>query len=761
MKVRTNANVTTVKLAVFAVLATMCRAATDTNCGGWRGEDVALVRFHREYDGKALRRLPSWLVPDPLFCTLTNDELGTGGADITRRIFELVRDRCDVNVLAYSPRCRLDLSSPEFMRRVKDAVCFFRGSDVDLLIHIDPRLFRNEYLALYPDDCLHWRQFAVARPELDGTVRFRIEQERMWDHTCYGSKDLFSWWKPGRIVSCRAVKDGADPSAARIVEAEDVTCATNFVSGIVHGLDACETLLVEADFPLKEVDPCSPGLLPFVRTMTLRYKVLGIDGIYMDEWGFQKPAAAMLDHLAFWYSPHFAREYVARSGGRDLDRDISLFALGRNTPDVRAAMSAYIRTIYDTCTKIERYYYDLIKEQFGDDSYIGKHPTWWSELGNAREVFHNGLDWWAAPRDWANTDENVSVSVATALAKKFGSPFWLNEGYGTTPGHYKKTLWRSALCGGRMSWHGITGDKKADYLQRKYKYSERRYARMADMFPDETLRAEQILRLLPLVSRAPIDCPVAHIFGYDHFVDWLNPAHGDWGKGIAHGLGQLGYYADAYPASEIDACTFAVDDDGYIRVGRQRYSAAILYNLSVRENAVWKRFTEMHEVKTRVFVNPKVGDVAAYLDSIGAMKQTPLGANGFWGGTVNLLPPSDGVVRLTDGTVAHIKGGHPDFAGDTVEGELVSGGVSVKYKARGLFAVRAANGALTGMAGGEVSRIEAPGISLSLAKPADIALVKLSDGWHGVWQTADLDAPVPAELLKLVSHWIMVKGRHK
>lgn len=743
----------TIELAAVAVAG--FAACSTAVC---RAEDGVLERFHRENEGRALRRLPAWVLPEALFCALRDVDIEDCGTNVLNRIYSLCRDRLDVNVLTWQTRCGLDLSSPYVEERVAEAARSLKGSGISFILFIDPRLVRNEFFSRWPDDRLHWRQFEVVKPDAYGTARFNAKIERFGGHMLYGTKDKYSWWKPGRIVSVRAVK-GGDSATARMLSAEDVTCTEKAVSGIVRGLAAEETLLAEVDFPLNQIDPCSPHLLPFMHEMALRYRKLGIDGYCLDEWGFQSPMAAMTEHRAFWHSAHFAAEYAKRSGGRDLEKDMVDFALRVDAPAVRAAVNAYVRTIYDICVTIEDDMYATNKRLFGADAFVGKHATWWSQLGSAREPLHNGLDWWAARRDWAQSDENVPVPADTGMMKKFGSPLWLNEGYGNNPRHYVSALWRYALCGGRMNWHGIVGGKRNDYLQRTYQnHVERRYHKIADMFSDDAIRTEEILRLLPLMTRAPLDCPVAHIFGHERFVDWMDPACGDWGKGLAHGLGQMGYYADAYPASEIANGTFAVDQDGFLRVGHQRYLAVTLCNLSANELIAWERLAAAKKLNTRVFFDPHVGEVAAHLKSAGAVRQAPLGKTGFWGGTSNLLPESDGTMRLTDVTAVRIKGGRSDFAGDGIDGELETGGVIVKYKARGMFAARAENGALTGIAGGEVTHVEAPGLLLLLDSPEDIVLVRLSDGWHGVWQTPRYKEQIPDAFRRLAPKWVRLRG---
>ena len=724
------------------------------------GEGDVLARFYRENDGKVLRRIPSWIVPENAFLSLSNHDFTDSSNAPQRKIFDLYREKSDWNVLTYTLRCVPDLSSPEVERRVADAVACLKDSGIELLMDIDPRIMRNEFLSRWPDDHLNIRQFARVKPDADGFARFRVEEEFMRDHMCYGTVP-YSGWKTGRLVAVQAVKD-ADVAVRRPLKAEEVACASNVVSGVVRGLAAGESLLAEVEFPLREADPCSPHLIPFTREMTLRYRKLGIGGAMRDEWGFQTPRVAMRARRAFWFSRPFAAAYARISGGRVLEKDLPLFALGVRTDETYAAATAYMRTIFERCRETEHDFYLSDKEYFGADVHVAKHPTWSTAIGPA-EFFHNGLDWWAATRDWAQSDESNIVPASTGMMKKFGTPLWLNEGYGPNPRHYAETLWRYVLCGGRMVYHGIYGGKTS--LACYTSPLERRHHAQADLLNPAGMRAEEIARLLPLMTRAPIDCPVAHIFGHERLVNWLDSAYGDWGEPIAHGLGGMGHYVDAYPASEIAAGTFSVDKDGYIRVGRQRYLAVSLYHLSDAERnlppdlrAKWDEVTRSGRLATRLFTDAGPDEIAAFLDSAGAVRQTPLAETGLGGRRSNRLPPSDGVMRLTDGTVARVKGAMPDLAGDVISGTVEAGGVSVAYAARGLFAVRVENGAVTGLAAGELKRVEAPGLRIALEHPADVVLVKLADGWHGVWQTPDVSKPVPEALRPFAARWIKLRG---
>ena len=732
----------------------MCGAAVAAAVA-FAGETNVLERFYGENVGKSLRRIPSWVVPENAFLSLSNTDFDEPDMRTQKRIFAEYVEKSDWNVLTYTLRCVPDLSSKEVQWRVAEASRIMKEAGIELLMDVDPRIMRNEFLERWPDDCLHLRQFGMFEADGAGTAKFRIEQPFMRDHMCYGTEP-YSWWKPGRVVSARAAL-GGDVSRMRTVDVVDVEAATNFVSGVVNGLASGERLLVEVDFPLKEADPYSPHLMPFTREMTLRYRKLGVAGAMRDEWGFQTPRTEMREHRAFWYSKPFAAAYAKNSGKRCLEEDYPMLAFGAPSPEKTKAVRAYMRTIFDRCRRTEEDFYDSDKEYFGPDVYVAKHPTWYTSFG-AAEFLHNGLDWWAAKRDWAQSDESNYVPASLGMCKKFGTPLWLNEGYGPNPMHYVAALWRYMLCGGRMVYHGIYGGGGESSLSGISDLAERKFHAQADLLSQAGIRAEEISRLLPLMTRAPVNSHVAHIFGHARLTDWTDESYTDWGEPIAHGLGAHGYYADAYPSSELFAGTFSVDADGYLRVGGQRYAACVLYHLDARDRVRWNTLTKKRKLATRVFVDPALEDVVGFLDKEGAERQPPLLHSSIRPSFANRLPGHDGTLHLVDGTVARIKGCLPDPAGDVIDGVLTAGGVDVRYSARGLFAVRVENGEPTGIAAGELRSVSMPGFTLELPNPEDVALTKIGGIWHGTWQTADTGASVPAALAALTAKWVKLRG---
>ena len=286
------------------------------------------------------------------------------------------------------------------------------------------------------------------------------------------------------------------------------------------------------------------------------------------------------------------------------------------------------------------------------------------------------------------------------------------------------------------------------------------------------VRAQARVCLLNTITRSQIDCPVALVFGHARVMNWLDPAFAEGGVSFAHELSGEGYLTDMYPSSEIAAGTIKVDGDGWLRVGQQRYKALVLYRLDNRDSKAVGRLIKKQEIKTRLFswdcqpaadVFPlaSASDTAPVLAALAAMravKQSPLTKRGLTQWSKDQLPDPDGTLRLIDGTVARIKGCSPSAAGDAIEGALRIRGKEVAYSAEGLFAVRLdAKGQIEALAAGGLRKVSAPGFTLTLDTPEDVALVKRNGKWHGLWQTKDTKAEVPSALKGITSEWTRLR----
>ena len=121
--------------------------------------------------------------------------------------------------------------------------------------------------------------------------------------------------------------------------------------------------------------------------------------------------------------------------------------------------------------------------------------------------------------------------MLTALSKKWGSPVWLNEGYSATVQRNTYRTWSYAMCGGRQVYHCLYGGKPEEMARyAKMPWAERRVRTSLDLLMPDAVRAQVRIRLANLVTRAPVDCPVAFLFGHEKLVDWSGEGWNDHGQ---------------------------------------------------------------------------------------------------------------------------------------------------------------------------------------------------------------------------------------
>ncbi len=207
-------------------------------------------------------------------------------------------------------------------------------------------------------------------------------------------------------------------------------------------------------------DVFAPSLISFQREIIDRYADLPLAGISKDEWGFPPCFKSTINE--FWYSKHRANAYAKRTGGRDLLEDCLLMYLGieGRKKERRMAINHFRQMSLMRNGAIENDFYLTAKKVFGPDALVLVHPTWYP-YPDFREYKKNGLDWWIATRDWAQTDELTPFAVRTSLAKKWGSPVWYNMYYADNLADYERSVWTHALAGGRINYHSLYPDRGA------------------------------------------------------------------------------------------------------------------------------------------------------------------------------------------------------------------------------------------------------------------------------------------------------------
>ena len=751
-----------------SLIAFVCAAALNGLCASPCATPSAdpLVRFWRDNDGKAVRRLPVDVVPENVFWCLGTRDFPDDLKAFNRMIGESV-EKSTYNCVTLTLRCNPELGDKETLAAAQAINEKAHAAGIKVYMDTDPRIARREFLARWPDEKQGIAVVVTAAPT-NGVAAFAYTFKDATDHMTGGARDSYRPVK-ARVAASFAAKrrtDGTlDLSARRPVNVSSEVLVRSrrdatgggymergevVVSGKATDLAADETLVVTLESDYFSIDVFSPFIIPFARELMARYKALGADGGMRDEWGFIPDHAPSL--YKFWWSPNFEAAYRVACG-RSLTDDFPLMALGAKGDAARAAaIGTFMKLVLARNVEIERDFYGTDKRLFGAGVYVAKHPTWHSNVC-PQEYFHNGLDWWQAPRDWAQGDENAPIYALNAMAKKFGGPVWLNEGYTATPERNVFRVWTYALCGGRQVYHGLySGNPRKEMAKyEQMSWDERRVRTATDLLAPGNVTAQTRVRLPNLISRAQVDSPVAYVFGHERLVDWSGDGWNDHGQWKILKLMSQGWWCDAYPASECGLGTFAVDQDGYLRVGQQRYLAVMLHNLTAGERRAFDAVVKGHALKTRIFGGDEDKAVADYLQQAGAVRQ-PLVKGGTKAGHV--YPEPDGTLRLIDGTAIRIRADWDHPCGLPIAETVESNGVKVELEAEGLAAVRAENGQVTALAAGGLRRVAGPGLTLALDRPEDLVLLKIDGEWHGIWQTVDATGPVPAPLAALTSHWM-------
>jgi hypothetical protein len=321
--------------------------------------------------------------------------------------------------------------------------------------------------------------------------------------------------------------------------------------------------------------------------------------------------------------------------------------------------------------------------------------------------------------------------MRTALAKKMGQPLWFNQYYNQDVEPYYAEIWRDARAGGRVNFHPLWPSK----LDR---------ASQLRLLESPLLRAENRIRLLNFITRAPLDCPVAVVFGHAASMNWLGPHFGDLGVDFAEELWKAGFPADVIPSSEIENGSLRLREDGYLGYGAQRYRALVFLNTLYEPAGTFEFLKRAAGSRTTLFVRGGGVDVAP-----SRVAQFLKGSY-----TAHYNPPD--LARLTDGTCVLARG-EKDPGGDPIEETFYCGATKVTVRATGVFAIRMVRGELRSLAASELRSVEAGGLRLQLSTPLDVALWKDEKGeYHGVVQGA---AAVPEQLQKLTRDWMRLDAR--
>lgn len=338
-------------------------------------------------------------------------------------------------------------------------------------------------------------------------------------------------------------------------------------------------------------DLFSPKLYEHFAAMFESVKHIPLDGIGVDEWGFDldlkiDEGGCLLDGriVATEYLPmsrHMADEYKQRTGRELADDLLYLRYLPEgDAPRAYAVVNDYLANIRRKMAENEAWFYDKGKMTFGTDTFIGLHPTWWgSEEELYLEILKNGFDWWEVKRDYGQTDESILIPIRLALAHKWGSPVWYNMWYssGTLKLEtYFAETWRNARYGGRTHYLAYECPNEGVVLELKQQG-----------MLEEISAMEERLGGLNSFQVAQPDSRVLIIFGMEAVSNWhlSNPGQKQWTSvgalqrdalKFANDLFKGGYLCDIVPSTEVINQDVFINEHDKVSYGTQTYDAVII-----------------------------------------------------------------------------------------------------------------------------------------------------------------------------------------
>lgn len=259
-------------------------------------------------------------------------------------------------------------------------------------------------------------------------------------------------------------------------------------------------------------------------------------------------------------------KYYKKMFGSDLKEDLLYFrdSSADKEKGIRI-VNQYLDVLRKRTADGEQYLYDMSKKYFGEDSIVLCHPTWWGdELDSSLEIPCNGLDWWEVKKDFAQTDELISIPVRMSRSRRCPENLWYNMWYSMRTldiNTYFRETWINARYGGRTHYLGyecyepgvVLCLNQKDYLE---KCSE---------------TEEKIEILNPLQVSRP-DSRILMIFGYEAVANWkiADPDETKWNRVSANihntwkftkELFESHYLCELIPSTEIGNGFVDIKDD--------------------------------------------------------------------------------------------------------------------------------------------------------------------------------------------------------
>lgn len=697
------------------------------------------------------------------------------------------------------------VDNPEAVKATQEAVLYaLEKYGIKTILDLDVRIARHDFEKAFPDLLQERLFFQEERTSDSDSISFSFSASNLQDH--YSGKTPY-FVCGGRVL--RAWAYALDAESQIIPETiQDVTNYANWNDQRVYVTDNntkdvdktvvntlnvsflkadlppnCAAVSVAVAFRYSYPDLFADETLELEKTIFERYKDTRALGGYKDEWGFPCNFKRTDQLDDFWYSERMTQAYAKRFANRDLLTDLFLTfksQKGLESERIRS-FDRYRLLCSERVVEYEKQLYALNKRLWGANAFVGVHTTWYPWPNNL-EMRKNGLMWWKAPRDVAQTDEYVPFCVRNSMAKGCNS-LWINMFYNSQTYPYAYEHWTAAASGGRVHIHQI-------YPRTDQSPTNPEDNKLLPIVQDAQInQVREKIRMLTLVSESQINSPVGVIFGRLGASNPLREEYQAVGVDLCDRCALQGYPADLIPVDEIFSVQPSGESkwkilDNRLAYGEQPFEVLILYGENDAEAEAWQQLKKTVEnvpnCQTRLLTlsgtataqekDAIVQEALEIVKNAGVLQQTP------WikesvkfspdvPDETSTRPPLKATSRFLDGSILwtaaeECQTGDPiSLVHESVKLSKEKTSEPFSVTANGLFLARFdQQGNLDAVVATDVQKLDIGVFSFELSQeeigdaPIDISMWKdANHEWRGVFQRKRND--LPSSLRKLVPTW--------
>jgi len=463
------------------------------------------------------------------------------------------------------------------------------------------------------------------------------------------------------------------------------------------------------------------------------YKDIGFDGSALDEFRYLTIGRGTKeDFRERMYSPNMAK-YFQEHTGKELAR--TLFDMRYAPADDPAprvwAIDHYFDTLRQGPLRVEQQFAADTTAIFGPKAFHGIHDTFHNSL-DSDEVWQTGVNWWAIPRDYGQTDEHTPMTTRLGIGMAHEKPVEYNQFYTKTVHPFLEEGMEDARYNVRVHYHALN-DAQGWGLDLRNVELRKGIAAVEDK-----------VRLLNQFDAPRPAMNVLYIFGFPSLTNWLQPGgvRNEWDvNGALHAEEKAvegwkaGYRGPLAPSYLIDDGKITADGKGGVLYGGHRFTAVVYLGPEyATETALqlMERFTAgggkllLDGTADRDVDGRSIGPRFAKVEAkavgtkfdVDAMAKLGAPKLGMEDGALY----EDGSVVLTD--LDSLLTGTPKAFSVRMGAHTMSGSYV------GLLALRTdAAGNVVKLAGGGVKEIDRDGTPIvQLGVPADIVLKRRADG---------------------------------